>query len=86
MNPYIEIHVTLERFQNEFLRLIIKKVVKDEDVNEVYRKYDDELMDIVKKAEIEALNRALEYMGQFPNFNLANMYEYIKDSFTVVLY
>ena len=79
MNPYIEIHVTLERFQNEFLRLIIKKVVKDEDVNEVYRKYDDELMDIVKKAEIEALNRALEYMGQFPNFNLANMYEYIKD-------
>lgn len=79
MNPYIEIHVTLERFQNEFLRLIIRKVVKDEDVNEVYRKYDDELMDIVKKSEIEALNRALEYMGQFPDFNLANMYEYIRD-------
>ncbi len=79
MNPYIEIHVTLERFQNEFLRLITKKVVKDEDINKVYQKYDDELMDIVKKSEIEALNQALEYMGQFPDFNLANMYEYIKD-------
>lgn len=79
MNPYIEIHVTLERFQNEFLRLIIKKVVKDEDINKVYQKYDDELMDIVKKSEIEALNLALEYMGQFPDFNLANMYEYIRD-------
>ena len=79
MNPYIEIHVTLERFQNEFLRLIIQEGVKDEDINRVYQKYDDELMDIVKKSEIEALNRALEYMGQFPDFNLANMYEYIKD-------
>ena len=79
MNPYIEIHVTLERFQNEFLRLIIQEGVKDEDINRVYQKYDDELMDIVKKAEIEALNHALEYMGQFPDFNLANMYEYIKD-------
>ncbi len=29
--------------------------------------------------KIEALNHALEYMGQFPDFNLANMYEYIKD-------
>lgn len=79
MNPYIEIHVTLERFQNEFLRLIIKKVVKDEDINKIYQKYDDELMDIVKKAEIEALEHALEFMGQFPDFNLANMYEYIRD-------
>lgn len=79
MNPYIEIHVTLERFQNEFLRLIIQEVVKDEDINRVYQKYDDELMHIVKKAEIEALEDALEYMGQFPDFNLANMYEYIKD-------
>lgn len=32
-----------------------------------------------QKAEIEALNHALEYMGQFPDFNLANMYEYIRD-------
>lgn len=79
MNPYIEIHVTLERFQNEFLRLIIQEGVKEEDINRVYQKYDDELMDIVNKAEIEALNRALEYMGQFPDFNLANMYEYIRD-------
>lgn len=79
MNPYIEIHVTLERFQNEFLRLIIKEGVKEEDINKVYQKYDDELMDIVKKSEIEALNHALEYMGQFPDFNLANMYEYIRD-------
>lgn len=79
MNPYIEIHVTLERFQNDFLRLITEKVVKDEDINKVYQKYDDELMDIVKRAEIETLNHALEYMGQFPDFNLANMYEYIKD-------
>ena len=30
-------------------------------------------------AKIEALNHALEYMGQFPDFNLTNMYEYIKD-------
>lgn len=36
-------------------------------------------MDIVKKAEIEALEHALEFMGQFPDFNLANMYEYIRD-------
>ena len=79
MNPYIEIHVTLERFQNEFLRLIIQEGVKDEDINRVYQKHDDELIDIVKKSEIEALNRASEYMGQFPDFNLANMYEYIKD-------
>ena len=79
MNPYIEIHVTLEQFQNDFLRLITEKVVKDEDINKVYQKYDDELMDIVKRAEIETLNHALEYMGQFPDFNLANMYEYIRD-------
>ena len=79
MNPYIEIHVTLERFQNEFLRLIIQEGVKDEDINRVYQKYDDELMNIVNKAEIEALNHALEFMGQFPDFNLANMYEYIRD-------
>lgn len=32
-----------------------------------------------EKAKIEALNHALEYMGQFPDFNLANMYEYIRD-------
>lgn len=32
-----------------------------------------------QKAEIEALEHALEYMGQFPDFNLANMYEYIRD-------
>lgn len=32
-----------------------------------------------QKAKIEALNHALEYMGQFPDFNLANMYEYIRD-------
>lgn len=32
-----------------------------------------------QKAKIEALNHALEYMGQFPDFNLANMYEYIKE-------
>ena len=79
MNPYLEIHVTLERFQNEFLRLIIQEVVKDEDINRVYQKYADELMNIVKKAEIEALEHALEFMGQFPDFNLANMYEYIRD-------
>ena len=79
MNPYLEIHVTLERFQNDFLRLITEEVVKDEDINKVYQKYDDELMDIVKKAKIEALNHALEYMGQFPDFNLANMYEYSKE-------
>lgn len=79
MNPYIEIHVTLERFQYDFLRLITEEVVKDEDIDKVYQKYDDELMDIVKKAEIEALEHALEFMGQFPDFNLANMYEYIRD-------
>ena len=79
MNPYIEIHKTLERFQNDFLRLITEEAVKDEDINKVYRKYDDELMAVVKKAEIEALEHALEFMGQFPDFNLANMYEYIKD-------
>ena len=50
MNPYIEIHKTLERFQNDFLRLITEEFVKDEDINKVYRKYDDELMTIVKKA------------------------------------
>ena len=75
MNPYLEIHVILGRFQNEFLRLIIQEVVKDEDIDGVYQKYDDELMNIVKKAEIEAL----EFMGQFPDFNLANMYKYIRD-------
>lgn len=32
-----------------------------------------------QKAKIEALDHALEYMGQFPDFNLANMYEYIKE-------
>ena len=32
-----------------------------------------------QKAKIEALNHALEYMGQFPDFNLANMYEHIRD-------
>lgn len=32
-----------------------------------------------QKAEIEALEHALEFMGQFPDFNLANMYEYIRD-------
>ena len=79
MNPYLEIHVILGRFQNEFLRLIIQEVVKDEDIDGVYQKYDDELMNIVKKAEIEALEHALEFMGQFPDFNLANMYEYIRD-------
>ena len=79
MSPYLEIHVTLERFQNDFLRLITEEFVKDEDINKVYRKYDDELMTIVKKAEIEALEHALEFMGQFPDFNLANMYEYIRD-------
>jgi hypothetical protein len=79
MNPYIEIHKTLERFQNDFLRLITEEAAKDEDINKVYRKYDDELMAVVKKAEIEALEHALEFMGQFPDFNLANMYEYIRD-------
>ncbi len=79
MNPYLEIHVILGRFQNEFLRLIIQEVVKDKDIDGVYQKYDDELMNIVKKAEIEALEHALEFMGQFPDFNLANMYEYIRD-------
>ena len=79
MNPYLEIHVILGRFQNEFLRLIIQEVVKDEDIDGVYQKYDDELMNIVKKAEIEALEHALEFMGQFPDFNLANMYKYIRD-------
>ena len=28
MNPYLEIHVTLERFQNDFLRLITEEVVR----------------------------------------------------------
>ena len=79
MNPYIEIHKTLERFQNDFLRLITEEFVKDEDINKVYQKYDDELMDIVKKAEIEALEHALGFMGQLPDFKLANMYEYIRD-------
>lgn len=32
-----------------------------------------------EKSKIEALEDALEFMGQFPDFNLANMYEYIKD-------
>ena len=32
-----------------------------------------------QKAEIEVLEHALEFMGQFPDFNLANMYEYIRD-------
>lgn len=36
MNPYIEIHVTLERFQYDFLRLITEEVVKDEDIDKVY--------------------------------------------------
>ena len=40
----------------------------------------EDLMEEQKKlAKIEALSHALEYMGQFPDFNLANMYEYIND-------
>lgn len=74
MNPYIEIHQTLDDFEKELLS-------NDGSMNSdmLHRVYDEKIMDIVKKAEIEALEYALEYMGQFPDFNLANMYEYIRD-------
>ena len=42
-------------------------------------KIEDLVEEQKKLVEIEALEDALEYMGQFPDFNLANMYEYIKE-------
>lgn len=74
MNPYIEIHKTLDDFE--------QALFSDggaTDLNTLHREYDEKIMNIVKKAEIEALENALEYMGQFPDFNLANMYEYIRE-------
>ena len=74
MNPYLEIHQTLDDFEQA---LFSNGGATDFDA--LHHEYDEKFMYIVKKAEIEALNHALEYMGQFPDFNLANMYEYIKD-------
>lgn len=74
MNPYLEIHQTLDDFEQA---LFSDGGATDFDA--LHREYDEKLMYIIKKAEIEALNQALEYMGQFPDFNLANMYEYIKE-------
>ena len=74
MNPYLEIHKTLDDFEQA---LFSDGGATDFDA--LHHKYDEKLMSIVKKAEIEALEHALEYMGQFPDFNLANMYEYIRD-------
>lgn len=74
MNPYLEIHQTLDDFE--------QALFSDggaTDLNTLHREYDEKFMNIVKKAEIEALEHALEFMGQFPDFNLANMYEYIRD-------
>lgn len=74
MNPYLEIHQTLDNFEEELL-----SNGGAADLDALHHEYDEKLMNIVKKAKIEALNHALEYMGQFPDFNLANMYEYIKE-------
>lgn len=74
MTPYLEIHKTLDDFEQALFS-------NDGSMNSdmLHRVYDKKIMDIVKKAEIESLEHALEYMGQFPEFNLANMYEYIRD-------
>ena len=74
MNPYLEIHKTLDDFEKELLS-------NDGSMNSdtLHHVYDEKIMNIVKKAEIEALEHALEYMGQFPDFKPANMYEYIRD-------
>ena len=74
MNTYLEIHEILDDFEQA---LFSDGGATDFDA--LHHEYDEKLMSIVKKAEIEALEHALEYMGQFPDFNLANMYEYIKD-------
>lgn len=74
MNPYLEIHKTLDDFEKE---LLSNDGLMNSDT--LHHVYDEKIMNIVKKAEIEALEHALEYMGQFPDFNLANMYEYIRD-------
>lgn len=74
MNPYLEIHKTLDDFEEQILSNGGAVYL-----DELHHEYDERLMGIVKRAEIEALNHALEYMGQFPDFNLANMYEYIRD-------
>lgn len=42
-------------------------------------KIEDLVEEQKRLTEIEVLNHALEYMGQFPDFNLANMYEYIRE-------
>lgn len=49
------------------------------DVNDLVKWLVQIVNEEKQKAKIEALNHALKYMGQFPDFNLANMYEYIKD-------
>ena len=37
------------------------------------------LMRIIKKAQVEALNDCLEYMGQDPEMKLSDMYDFIKE-------
>ena len=74
MNPYLEIHRILDDFEQAFF-----SDGGATDFDALHHEYDEKLMSIVNRAEIEALEHALEFMGQFPDFNLANMYEYIKD-------
>jgi hypothetical protein len=84
----------LERLVYDYFRHVAyRQMAANEKIREFYQINDKASIDVSglvkwlvqvineekQKAEIEALNHALEYMGQFPDFNLANMYEYIKD-------
>ena len=78
---------------NCFERVAYRQMAANENVKKLYQMNDEASVDVgglikwlvqlineeKQKAKIEALNHALEYMGQFPDFNLANMYEYIKE-------
>ena len=84
----------LERLVYDYFRHVAYcQMAANERIREFYRMDNKTLIDVSvlvkglvqlineekQKAKIEALNHALEYMGQFPDFNLANMYEYIRD-------
>ena len=76
-----------------FRHVAYRQMAANEKIREFYQMSDKASVDVSglakwlvqvineekQKTEIEALEHALEFMGQFPDFNLANMYEYIKD-------
>lgn len=76
-----------------FRQVAYRQMAANKKIKEFYQMNDEASVDVgglikwlvqlineeKQKAKIEALNHALEYMGQFPDFNLANMYEYIKE-------